>query len=349
MSSSPTRLPVTPVRRRVVFVVGAERSGTSVMAGALQQLGMHVPQPEVQQFSEPQWVADFHGELLERSNIGVTDARPTAWFDAAKVNSFGPLRVEAADWLDRQFSEESPELVIKEPRLGWFLGLWRSAAMRCGASPSYVTMLRPVTEVVGSRERNYTSGRSSTGFGEVTRTAAWVNMMLHIERGTRGSARAFVRYDDMLTDWTVPLFRVGTALDLQAVQEAGANDIRKVHAFVDPTMKRAKLTWDDLEVPHRLREIAEESWQALNKLADEGGDTPDVHELLDELRASYAELYEEADAIAQSSALAARREGELDGAERGGKARAERGPSTVRALVPEGAKRRIRKVLDRDR
>ena len=338
---------MAPVRRRVVFVVGAERSGTSVMAGALRQLGMHVPQPEVQQFAEPQWVADFHDELLDRSNIGATDARPTAWFEAAKVNTFGPLRVEAADWLDRQFSEETPELVIKEPRLAWFLGLWRSAAMRCGASPSYVTMLRPVTEVVGSHERTYTSGRSSTAFGEVTRTAAWVNMMLHIERGTRGSARAFVRYDDMLTDWTIPLFRIGTALDLQAVQEANANDIRKVHSFVDPGLKRARLTWDDIEVPRRLREVAEESWQALNKLADEGGDTPDVHELLDELRAGYAELYEEAEAIAQSSALAARREAEGEVAARApGGARL---PHGVRAMVPAGARRGLRKAFGRDR
>lgn len=337
----------------MVFVAGAERSGASVMAGALQQIGMHVPQPEVrpdagnpQGFGEPQWVADFHTELLERANIGVADARPTAWFDAAKVNTFGPLRVEAADWLGRQFSAECPELVVKDPRLGWFLGLWRSAAMRSDATPSYVTMLRPVTEVVGSRERNYTAGASGTGFGEVTRTAAWVNMMLHIERGTRGSARAFVRYDDMLTDWTVPLFGIGTAFDLQAVQEASANDVRKVHAFVDPKLKRAQLTWDDIEVPPRLREIAEESWQGLNKLADPGGDTPDVHELLDELRAAYADLYEEAEAIAQSSALAARREGRREGLEKAG---AERRPSAVRALVPEGAKRRIRKVLDRDR
>ena len=52
-------------------------------------------------------------------------------------------------------------------------------------------------------------------------------------------------------------------------------------------------------MPARLRELAEETWQALNKLADPGGDTPDVHELLDELRAGYAELYDEAEAIAR--------------------------------------------------
>ena len=60
--------------------------------------------------------------------------------------------------------------------------------------------------------------------------------MLHTERSTRGSARAFVRYDDLLTDWTVPLFEIGRAFDLQSVQEASANHVRAVHAFVDPEL-----------------------------------------------------------------------------------------------------------------
>ncbi len=45
-------------------------------------------------------------------------------------------------------------------------------------------------------------------------TAAWVNMMLHTERATREGTRAFVRYDDLLTDWTVPVFRLGQELDV---------------------------------------------------------------------------------------------------------------------------------------
>jgi hypothetical protein len=349
--------PVTPpTRRRIVFVVGSGRSGTSTMAGALQALGMHVPPPEVQPdetnpkgFAESQWVVDFHTRLLKRCNVAVSDARPTAWFEAGKVNTFGPLRVELSDWLDKQFTAETPELVIKDPRLAWFLGLWRAAALRCDAAPAYVTMLRPVTEVVGSKERHYSAKKMGAAFGEVTRTAAWVNMMLHTERSTRGSTRAFVRYDDLLTDWTVPLFHLGTSFDLQAVQEASANDIRKVHAFVDPQLKRVQLTWDDLDAPARLREVAEETWQALNKLADPGGDTPDVHELLDELRAAYAELYEEAEAIAQSSALAAKREGAANAVASARPSTSGRVPHRLRAMVPASARRRLRKAFGRER
>ena len=350
---------VAPPKRRVVFVVGSGRSGTSTMSGALQTLGMHVPQPEVladetnpKGFGEPQWVVDLHTELLQRCNVAVSDARPAAWFEAGKLANIERLRTRLHTWLEEQFAQaesgEAPELVVKDPRLAWFLGLWRSAALRCEAAPAYVTMLRPVTEVVGSKQRYY-----STRFGEIDRTAAWVNMMLHTERATRGSQRAYVRYEDLLTDWTIPLFGIGQRFDLFAVKSASANDIRKVHQFIDPNLRRVQLTWDDVEVPARLRDIAEESWAALDKLADDGGDRPDVHATLDEMRAAYASFYEEAEAIASSTALASRREGYADGAAgrppMGESRGADRIPHGLRALVPASARRGLRKAIGRER
>ena len=299
--------------RRVVLVVGSGRSGTSALAGALQTLGMHVPTPEVpadergsRGLAESQWVVDLHTDLLGRANVATTDARPSAWFETGKWAANGILRTRVTDWLGPQFDfrppappevEDEPELVLKDPRMAWFLGLWRAAAMRVDATPASLTTLRHVTEVVGTRDR--TSAR----------TAAWVNMMLHTERATRGSLRAFVRYDDLLADWTIPLFRVGSEFGLRAVTEASANSMRKVHQFVDPDLHRAHHTWADLAVPPRLQEIAEESWQALSGLADEGGDTEDRHATLDELRDAYVALYDEAEGITASSADAARREG----------------------------------------
>jgi hypothetical protein len=352
MSSTPDE--AVPAKRRAVFVVGSGRSGTSTMSGTLQTLGMYVPQPEVQAdetnpkgFGEPQWVVALHDELLQRCNVQVSDARPSAWFEAGKLSQFEPLRGRLHTWLESQFVEGGPEVVVKDPRMAWFLGLWRSAALRCDAMPAYVTMLRPVTEVVGSKQKYYASR-----FGEVNRTAAWVNMMLHTERSTRGSARAFVRYQDMLTDWTVPLFGIGQQFDLDAVKSASANDIRKVHAFIDPSLRRVQLTWDEIEVPARLRDIAEESWQNLNKLADDGGDTPAVHARLDEVRAAYAEMYEESEAISQSTALAAHRDGlaqkpRRDALEPG--PAIDRVPHGVRRMVPAKARRGLRRAFGKQR
>jgi hypothetical protein len=165
-------------------------------------------------------------------------------------------------------------------------------------------------------------------------------MMLHTERATRAGRRAFVRYDDLLTDWTVPVFRLGQELDLEAVKGASANAIRAVHQFIDPDLKRVQTTWEDVEVPARLRELAEETWTGLSKLAEPGGDTPDVHALLDEVREAYVAFYDEAEAVAQSSVIAARRQGQEQGREQAlAERRSHPDAFTVRA------KRRIRRTL----
>ena len=243
-------------------------------------------------------MVDLHTELLQRCHVQVSDARPTAWFETGKASASGITRARLTDWLGPQFKEAGPR-ARSRPSTSWWSrtrgwrgssGLWKSAALRCDAQPSYVTMLRHVTEVVGSKKRYYAPGQTGSAFSEVQRTAAWVNMMLHTERATRGATRAFVRYDDLLTDWTIPVFRLGQELDLEAVKAASANHIRAVHQFIDPDLKRVQTTWDDVEVPARLREIAEETWRALSKLAEPGGDTPDVHALLDEVREAYVAL-----------------------------------------------------------
>ena len=328
--------------RKVLFVAGAGRSGTSTMAGLMQIMGLHVPQPEVvadetnpKGFGEPRWVVDHHDRLLKEALVQVSDARPEAWFETGRVATREHERIATSEWLESHF-RISTELVVKDPRLAWFLGLWKSAALRCDAQPSYVTMLRHVTEVVGSKKRYYAPGQTGSAFSEVQRTAAWVNMMLHTERATREGTRAFVRYDDLLTDWTVPVFRLGQELDLEAVKGASANSIRQVHQFIDPDLKRVETTWDDVEVPARLRELAEETWRGLSKLAEPGGDTPDVHALLDEVRAAYVAFYDEAEAVAQSSVVAARREGRQQALD-------ERPPAPDAFVVR--ARRKIRRTL----
>jgi hypothetical protein len=292
--------------RRVVLVAGSGRSGTSLMSGILRHMGLHVPQPEVvadrtnpKGFGEPQWVVDFHDTLLKRVNVHPGDARPGAWFETGRAASREWNRSDLAAWLGEQL-EVSDSLVVKDPRISWFLGLWRVAAVRCGAETSTITMLRPPPEVVGSKNAYY-GGR----LGDIGRLAGWTNMMLFTERATRGSARTFVRYHDLLDDWTRTVVRVGEELALDDITHAGTGRMQEIHRFVDPQLHRVRASWDDLEVPSGLREIAEATWAELNRLADPGADVTTVHDRLDELRAAYGCLYAEAEALTGSSVDAA--------------------------------------------
>jgi len=291
-------------QRSLVLVAGSGRSGTSLFSGILQRLGFHVPAPEVpadptnpRGFGESQWVVDFHTRLLKRARVQVADARPAAWAQTAQLCLDEAVRLELATWLDAQFAEAS-HLIVKDPRLSWFLPLWRRCGEAAGAPPRFVTMLRHPAAVIDSKQRWYGGWQ-----GDVGRAAGWVNQTLFTERATRDAPRAFVSYDDLLDDWTKTVARAGETLDLAAVRDAPATSMRLVHDFVDRSLSRSRPDWGDMRIPAPLRAQADEAWRLVSALAGGPGDLV----ALDAARAAYVELYAEAEAIAGSSVTAAAR------------------------------------------
>ena len=312
---------------KLVLVVGVGRSGTSLFTGILGQLGFHVPQPEVEAdttnprgFSEPRWAVDFHTRLLRQRRVTVNDARPKAFELTADTQDDAELR----EWLTRQFGE-ADALVVKDPRTGWFLPLWTRTAQAADVEARYVTLLRHPAEILASATKSYGTWQSPA-----SRAAAWINITLETERATRGSRRAFVRYEDLLSDWSREIERVDGLLDLGI-----GTDLRErfpsVDEFVDPNLHRHRVSWDEFEMPSAVRDMAESVWQELQPLADPDGDTPEMHAKLDRARDAYKDLYEGAEQIAQSSITAA-------------KPRKKRGTQPPPTLEVR-AKRRVRRAL----
>ena len=301
---------VPTTKRSLVLVVGSGRSGTSLFTGILQRLGFHVPQPEVpadetnpRGFAESQWVVDFHTRLLRRAGVQVSDARPSAWARTADIALDDHVRRDLRRWVGQQFGQ-SDHVIVKDPRLSWFLPLWRRCAEDVGVSPRFATMLRHPAAVVDSKQRSYGGWQ-----GDVDRTAGWINQVLFTERATRGAPRAFVRYDDLLDDWTKEIGHVGDALDLAVVRDAPAAAIVGIHEFVDRTLARSRTSWDGFDIPEGLRELADEVWELACRLSGPEADSGDLAASLDVARADYIRLYEDAEAIAQSSIVAGRRSG----------------------------------------
>jgi hypothetical protein len=296
----------TDATRSLVVVAGSGRSGTSLFSGILQRLGYHVPQPEVpadatnpRGFAESQWVVDFHTRLLRAARVQVSDARPAAWAQTAQVALDPLVRKELRDWLALQF-RVADHVIVKDPRLSWFLPLWRGCAEELGVAPRFVTMLRHPAAVIDSKQRWYGEWQ-----GDVARAAGWVQLTLYTERATRDSPRAFVGYEDLLEDWTSIVARVAETLDLAPVRDASAQAARDVHGFVDRRLSRSRPDWGAIKLPAALRAQADEVWTLVSGLADEPT-APLVAARLDELRVAYTRLYSEAEAIAQSSIAAAR-------------------------------------------
>jgi hypothetical protein len=291
--------------RSVVLVAGSGRSGTSLFAGIMQRLGYTVPGPEVpadetnpRGFAESQWVVAFHTRLLRRAGVQVADARPSAWAQTARIGLDEAVAAELRRWLAEQLSLNG-HLIVKDPRISWFAPLWRRCAGELGAAPRFVTMLRHPAAVIDSKQRWY-GGRQ----GEISRAAGWLNQTLFTERATRESPRAFVRYDDLLEDWTHAVSRAVGTLGLDALRTASPQAMRAVHEFVDQGLRRSQGDWDRLALPGPLRAQAEEAWQLVTRLG--GEDDAETCARLDDLRVAYTDLYAGAEAFAHSSIVAAR-------------------------------------------
>jgi hypothetical protein len=159
-------------------------------------------------------------------------------------------------------------------------------------------MLRPPAEVIGSKQHNYSSSLTYDN-----RAASWINLVLHTERATRGKARAFVRYHDLLADWTVPVHRIGDSLDLAAVRSATSKQMRDVHELIDPSLYRMRSDELDFPIKGRLKELMDGTADMAEHLAA-GRDDDEVHATSDELREAYLDLYTQAEGIADSTTRA---------------------------------------------
>lgn len=301
MPTSPARpdaQPATPL----VLVSGSGRSGTSSLAGSLKRLGLHVPQPEVEPsetnprgFYEPQWVIDFHKRHLKELALFNIDSRPAAVDLVAHYTASGTPAAELREWLSGQL--EADQLVVKDPHAFWFAQVWEQVSGELGADLRWLTALRHPAEVVGSRDIAYLSSQSDDLrlTKETSNVAGWVHAALLTERAGRGGKRAFVRYTDLLADWRSALGPVQQQLELDFNVDLSSTEHHAVDDFVEPSMRRSTVTWDDVRTPDWLRDMAEEVWQLLGVLTTTPQDEA-TSARLDAIGADYDARY--ADAVA---------------------------------------------------
>lgn len=204
-----TARPSATTARTALVVAGMHRSGTSAMARLLSLAGGALPGNIIQPgpdnptgFWEPADMVGLNDRIL--ASVG------SRWDDVF-AHRVGPAVWERrAEHLDeaRAFVADgyadAPAAVLKDPRASLMIRFWDEALKAEGRSPVYVVMVRHPLEVAAS-----VMARGDAS--EATAVMAWAAYMLSVERDTRGLARLFVDYDDLLSDWRSVLARVRSA------------------------------------------------------------------------------------------------------------------------------------------
>ena len=192
-----------PAAAAVLLVAGMHRSGTSALARAVNLLGAEIPGPVVPAFLgndlghwEPQAVVDLHDAMLRsaRTNVNSVFGPPRAWFDGAEAGKF----VDAVAKLMAAPVAAGGLVLVKDPRMGLFLPVWRRALERLGAEPRVVLPFRRPLEVAASLQRRQRLAYPDAVWPVGRGVLLWLRYVLGAERDSRGLARAFVAYDRLL-------------------------------------------------------------------------------------------------------------------------------------------------------
>ena len=295
-------------RGLLVLVTGTGRSGTSTIAGTLHHLGLNVPGPYLganrsnpKGFYESTWAVQFHKQITASARINDFDGRPGAWAKAQEAVT-PEIRRQLVDFL-REQAADGPQLVIKDPRSVWAQRLWREASDEAGLDIRYLSMLRHPAEVIGSRTTYYASkaDEAQRRRYEIFNVGRWVNSSLVSERETRGGTRTFVPYADLLDDWRSVMARVRDELGIELNTGLAAGEAHPVDDFIDPGLRRVRVTWDELVVPADLQTLAQGVWDDLMTLCEKRGVDEGASADLDTLAAGYDRMFADATAVSHDA------------------------------------------------
>lgn len=188
------------------------RSGSSAFTRVLSLCGAALPlRMLAPNFGNP--TGYWEPALAVEINDRYLRARASSWYDTDLGLQMRPapsdavtLVSQAAELLTDSFEPSGP-IVIKEPRISGLLPYWIQGAEAAGLRPVIVHLFRNPDEVAASLARRDFLPKEQS-------RALWLKYNLVAERDGRGFARAFISYDDLLTDWEDVVGRCARELGL---------------------------------------------------------------------------------------------------------------------------------------
>lgn len=256
----------------MVVVAGMHRSGTSALARSCNLLGVDLGDDFIPQqpdnrsgFWEDASVKDTDDLALASHGLVWDDVRPlpAPWRDG-----FGGDEVRARLRATlTALARRGPLVGVKDPRISRLLPLWLPLLDEIGVTPVFLIALREPEAVVRSlAERD--------GIGPERARLLWLRYTLEAERATRGRRRAFVVFDELLSDWRTSLARAARDADLAwpvPYDDAAA----ALASFLDPSLRHHVVAEE--APPSPLARLARASYDALRALRD--GDATRTEEL----------------------------------------------------------------------
>lgn len=254
-------------KQRVIFVIGAGRSGTSTVTRALIALGVDLGN-KFKRASRKNPTGFFEdADLLDlskrvRKRIGVR-ADSVRLIKASELH--GPdmqdLREQARSIITKRFGH-SPFWGFKYGRTLRILPFWEPLLADLNIEPGFLIALRNPLSVASSRARL----DPRRGLQEAS-DLEWLVSIVPYLRRTRGHRLAVVDYDELMDHPVAQLQRIAKQLDLPA-ESAGPEQVKTyAERFLDPGLRHSRFDDDALDQSADLNPLVRDAYRLLRQLA----------------------------------------------------------------------------------
>lgn len=272
-------------QRVAILVLGMHRSGTSALAGAMNELGARGPKtlmpatadnPRGYFESLPLSVA--HDELLAAAGSGWDDWRQIdqGWVHSRAARKH---RRKISALLVNEFGD-APLICLKDPRICRFVPFMQSILLELNFRVVVVLPLRNPREVAYSlKQRNQ--------FPLTKSILLWLRHVLEAEFYSRGMARCFVSYEEFISDWRRQTERVSEKIVVMWPNRS-ARSSAAIDEFLTADLRRQRVSFDTMKDHSDVVALARDTYDVLTGvMADDAGE--ELLDHLDLLRAKFNE------------------------------------------------------------
>lgn len=268
--------------RTAVVVLGMHRSGTSALAGVLSILGCDQPatlmvpnQNNEKGYFESSKLYQLHTQLFASAASSWDDwlPMPRSWLDSPRAAEFHD---RALALMGGEFGA-SRLFILKDPRICRLVPFWEGVLADFDAAPAYVLTHRNPLEVAASLNKR---DGMAIGFGLLV----WLRHVLEAESGTRGRARCFTNFGQLMTNWAGVAERIQQTLNL-SLPRFSLGSASEVESFLLGELRHHREAPEKVLQNPMLSVWVRDTYEILERWAAGGEDNVDFKRL-DAIRAA---------------------------------------------------------------
>lgn len=245
--------------KRLIFVLGMHRAGTSTIARGLQALGAHLGnnlmppgRDNPRGFFEDMSIVKLNDDILRRYDRTWKAAAPIGASELSRESLGANFYERAHDILAGLFAEHDI-VAIKDPRVTMLLPFWGSVTRDLYRVNSVIALRHPLSVAASLWQRDRMPLEDALHLW----TAYYRNFELSMP--SFWGATAIINYDQLLLDSDEQLRHISEWLNLPRPSD---ESLASYKVFISPELRHSHL--DTEEIPHPA---AAKSWHRLSEAA----------------------------------------------------------------------------------